>query len=235
MAKVNAGVSARQLLQGSYHGVLSTISQDVAGYPFGSMAPYCLDYQGRPIILISRLAQHTKNIVANPKVSLMLTQCDADSIHEAARLTLIADARPIEKDEHAVVERYYRFFPALENYHIELDFEFYRLHVVKARYIAGFANIHWVDVEDLCPVNCLSPAQEAQVVAHMNADHRDANHHYMLSHGKLIAADDEVSMVGVDREGFFLAYQQAIVRIDFSEPASTMGDVRKNLVAMAQT
>ncbi|MGH9816446.1 MAG: heme iron utilization protein, partial [Candidatus Acidiferrales bacterium] len=62
METTTAGAEARQLLLRDYQGVLSTLSVAVSGYPFGSLVPYCLDRQGRPIILISRIAQHSKNI-----------------------------------------------------------------------------------------------------------------------------------------------------------------------------
>ena len=103
---------ARQLLLSEYHGVLSTHSVDMEGYPFGSVAPYCLDRKGCPIILISRIAQHTKNILQNPKVSLIVTEREIDDIQTGARLTLLALAERIDDAEESdLSERYYRYFP----------------------------------------------------------------------------------------------------------------------------
>ena len=65
--------NARALLRAEKDGILSTHSLDVPGYPFGSVTPYSLDKKGRPVILISDLAQHTKNIEANSKISLTIT------------------------------------------------------------------------------------------------------------------------------------------------------------------
>ena len=71
-------VTARRLLNHQSVGVLSTHSIDVAGYPFGSIAPYTLNYDGEPAILISDIAQHTRNIKQNNKVSLTVFKPDAD-------------------------------------------------------------------------------------------------------------------------------------------------------------
>lgn len=59
---VEAAKHARELLLKEYRGVLSTLSKAMPGFPFGSVVPYCLDEQGRPLILISRIAQHTHNL-----------------------------------------------------------------------------------------------------------------------------------------------------------------------------
>ena len=83
---------ARALLCAEYHGVLATLSVAMGGYPHGSVVPYCLDYHGQPIILISRLAQHTKNIAADARVSLLVSAGGADDVQTAARLSVMADA-----------------------------------------------------------------------------------------------------------------------------------------------
>ena len=75
-SKTQVATAARNLMLSEYQGVLSTHSLDAPGYPFGSVAPYCLDRKGRPVILISNIAQHTKNLKANPKVSLIVMERD---------------------------------------------------------------------------------------------------------------------------------------------------------------
>ena len=78
------------------------MSLDVPGYPFGSVAPYCIDQRGRPIIYISTIAQHTKNILADPRVSLTVVEGDGASdgdVQARGRLTYIADARPAGNED----------------------------------------------------------------------------------------------------------------------------------------
>jgi heme iron utilization protein len=85
-------VAARRLLNHQSVGVLSTQSLDVEGYPFGSIAPYALDYSGQPLLLISEIAQHTRNIKQNNKVSLTVFERYADDPQAGGRLTWIGDA-----------------------------------------------------------------------------------------------------------------------------------------------
>src|SRR5213078_3173019 len=107
---------ARRLFLQQSFGVLSTISLDVPGYPFGSITPYCADRQCRPVIYISSIAQHTQNILADPRVSLtVLENADSGDVQARGRLTCIANARPLSPDEDDVRERYFRYFPRSES------------------------------------------------------------------------------------------------------------------------
>ena len=89
---------ALQFLRTTQSGVLSTFSEKFIGYPFGSVAPFILDHSGQPIILISTIAEHTKNIIANPKVSLLVFAGD-DDLQANARLTIIGEAVKIDKEK----------------------------------------------------------------------------------------------------------------------------------------
>src|ERR1017187_5214321 len=68
---------ARTLVDLTRIGSLSTLSRKQPGFPFGSVMPYGLDDQGRPIFLISTMAMHTQNLQADPRASLLVTQDDA--------------------------------------------------------------------------------------------------------------------------------------------------------------
>lgn len=176
--KTIAAAEARKLLLREYHGVLSTLSIDAPGYPFGSVVPYCLDRRGCPVLLISRIAQHTKNIQANPKVSLIVTQGEIDDIQSAARLTCLSDASRIREEDEDTPARYYRYFPNSQNYHKVHDFDFYRLELARARYIGGFGDIHWIDPAALLQPNPFTEEEERGMVRHMNEDHVEAMVHY---------------------------------------------------------
>src|SRR5690606_2377623 len=91
-----ASKHARELLLKEYQGVLSTQSKALPGYPFGSVVPYCLDEQGRPLILISRIAQHTRNLQQDGRCSLLVGERGAADIQAAGRLTLLADAQQLQ-------------------------------------------------------------------------------------------------------------------------------------------
>ena len=224
---------ARELLLSEYQGVLATQSRVLPGYPFGSVTPYCLDENGQPVILISSLAQHTRNIDKDSKVSLTLTQSNVDDAQTGARLTWVGDAYKIE-DDGAIAERYYRFFPQSEDYHKTHNFAFYRINIVRARYIGGFGRIHWVSGDDISKHNPFFGEQEAGMVNHMNEDHQDALVKYCHSHRVELPEGAQPIMAGIDSEGIHLIIERRLVRISFEQPVTTPAEARQALVAMAR-
>jgi putative heme iron utilization protein len=84
--------AARNLFLTETFGVLSTISLDIPGYPFGSIVPYCADEQCRPIVYISHIAQHTKKLLADPRGSLTVVEKrpDSDDVQAQRRVTYVA-------------------------------------------------------------------------------------------------------------------------------------------------
>ncbi|MBL4865151.1 MAG: HugZ family protein [Pseudomonadales bacterium] len=226
-----AASQAKSLLLSEYHGVLSTHSVDMPGFPFGSVAPYCLDSEGHAVILISSIAQHTKNIENDKKVSLIVTEGEVDDIHTAARLTILAEAVRVTDEE--VKERYYRFFPPAREYHAQHNFEFYRLNTVKARFIGGFGQIHWVSADELLLSHSFATTAENGMVDHMNNDHADAIQKYCNDYD-IAVCDDEPVMVGIDCYGCNIRVGERVARIPFPELAADAGSIRERLVAMAR-
>lgn len=232
--KAEAGAEARALLLEAWQGVLSTHSKDMPGYPFGSVAPYCLDAAGRPLFLISELAQHTRNLRADPRCSFIVV-APGEDIQANARLTLVGECRPLvdESDIAAAAARYYRYFPDSIDFHRIHDFRFFRLEPVRCRYIGGFGRIQWVDPAPVLLANPFAGEREADIVAHMNEDHADALAHYCRQTG-LEPGDRPLAMAGIDAEGIHLRLGAGIVRIAFPEPVATPAQAREVLVALAR-
>ena len=226
--------AARRQLLTSDHGVLSTISVDTPGYPFGSLVNYCLNRDGLPIILISRIAQHTRNIQADPKVSLIVYKEGKDDIQSAARLTYLANAAIMPRGDDDSALRYYDFFLEGRKYHEELEFDFYRLDPVRARYIGGFGEIHWIPTEQLIRANPFDRDDESSMVQHMNEDHRDAMAGYCRDADIASDPSEPPAMAGIDGEGFDLRLGHRLIRFTFDEPVDTSQQVREKLVAMAK-
>lgn len=226
---------AAALLRRECHGVLSTHSVDAPGYPFGSVVPYCLDRAGRPVILISRIAQHTRNIWSNPKVSLLVSEADADDVQVAARVTYLADAVQVQVPDEEIAARYYRYFPQSLDYHRIHDFDFYRLEGARVRYIGGFGRIHWLTPAQVDQPNPFDEKQEAGMIAHMNADHADAVMHYWQRAGLEPPAEMPPVMAGIDACGFHLLAGARLARIEFDAPVSTPMEVRQAMVKLAKT
>ena len=102
MNKTQISIDARNIFLSEYKAVLSTHSVDVIGYPFGSIVPYCLNKIGLPIILISKIAQHTKNINSNAKVSLIVVEGGADDSQTVGRVTFLGDAELVGKKDNTL-------------------------------------------------------------------------------------------------------------------------------------
>ncbi|HEX4997717.1 MAG TPA: DUF2470 domain-containing protein [Terriglobia bacterium] len=217
---------ARRLLLRESFGVLSTMSFELPGYPFGSVTPYCIDADGHPVIYISAIAQHTRNIGANPKVSLTVIERIVDGdVQAAGRVTCVADAQALDPAAaDGAAARYFRYFPSAQQYQGTHDFSFYRLSPVRIRYIGGFGQIYWVEPDEFATRNPFSAAQESRILQHMNQDHPDALKRY---------AGAEAVMVGIDGEGFDLMTDAGKRRLEFPSPISTMDEARQALIALA--
>lgn len=224
-------LTARRLLYRQSFGVLSTHSADVEGYPFGSIAPYALDYDGHPFILISEIAQHTRNIKQDNKVSLTVFDPNADDPQAGSRLTWIGDAESIDPYETDIRHRYLRYFPSAESYFETHDFSFYRIRLRRARFIGGFGRIFWIEPDSMLVTN---PFRETEggIVEHMNRDHQKALFHYCKVFGGIEV--DAVTMTGIDSEGFDMLAGKRKLRIDFDSPIHTSEEARANLVKLAR-
>lgn len=227
-----AAKHARELLLKEYHGVLSTHSNAVQGFPFGSVVPYCLDEQGRPLILISRIAQHTHNLLEDRKCSLLVGERGAEDVQAAGRLTILAEAEQIDEAPaiEAAAARYYRYFPDACDYHRSHDFDFWRLQPVRNRYIGGFGAIHWLAQVTLA--NPHAGEAERSMVEHMNADHADAIAHYVELAG--LPRHEPAQLVGIDSEGFHLRIGKALHWLPFPTSCNNPGAVRQALVLLAR-
>lgn len=222
---------ARELLLKEYRGVLSTHSKSMPGFPFGSVVPYCLDAEGHPLILISRIAQHTHNLQRDPKCSLLVGERGAEDVQAVGRLTLLAEARQLEDADaiEAAAERYYRYFPESRNYHRAHDFDFWVLKPVRYRYIGGFGAIHWLDHVALA--SPFAGKVEASMVEHMNSDHAKAIAHYVALSG--LPQTVPAQMAGIDSEGMHLRIGHGLYWLAFGEPCNTPTQVREALVFLA--
>ena len=222
---------ARQLLRTHRYGALSTLSQKFDGHPFGSICPYLVDHDGSLLILISDLAEHTRNIKADSRVSLITHSQDDPHIQAQGRVTVVGTAQ-FSPDRAQLSKRYLRYFPEAATYLALQDFRFYRIVPQAIRYIGGFGKIHWVSIENYAPAPYSLIEAEDEVIAHMNADHHDSMRRYCMHfHGQ---AAEQVEMIGIDCDGFDVNADGVILRFDFSEPVLDTQQARKALVEMSR-
>lgn len=229
---------ARQFLFSTRNAILSTHSMKYPGFPFGSVAPFVCNQQAEPIILISAIAEHTKNILENPKVSLLVFS-GADDLQANARLTVMGEAIHCDKQDEDLRARYLRYLPQAAGYFDMHDFHFYRVQIEQVRYIAGFGRMGWFEGTSLNEglAESMLATQEGGIVAHMNDDHKDSLLQY-CQHVHGVTAD-HAEMVGLDADGFDVKFHQGeetegLLRFKFEQPVLNAMDARKALVALSQ-
>lgn len=228
---MNNAREARLMLRAHRYGVLSTLSKKFEGYPFGSITPYLVDHDGSLLILISTLAEHTKNIQSDSRVSLITHNQGDPQIQTQGRVTVVGDAQP-EQDREQTGGRYLRYFPEAEAYFSMHDFSFYRIQPKAIRYIGGFGKISWVNMENYGVKNYPLIEDEPDVIAHMNADHQEALRNYCQHFHQCAALD--VTMLGIDVDGFDVRTEGRVLRFDFAEPVTDAKQARTMLVEMAK-
>lgn len=227
---------ARSLVRSALKGSLATLARDGGG-PYASLVTVATEPDGTPIVLISRLAVHTQNILADPRVSLMIdgTNPFGDPL-AGGRISLQGRMVPATSDTHR--RRFLARHPGAAMYAGFADFQFYVLAVERAHFIGGFGRI--LDLErDEVLLDADSAAalaiHEPDIVSHMNEDHADAVALYAAESGDDGAAASRWQMTGVDPEGFDLASDGQAKRIPFSKLALTPNDVRVELVRLAKS
>lgn len=233
-ADFDAGRLARSLLRRSRQGALATLMPG-SGDPYCSLVNIASHPDGSPILLISRLALHTRNIMGDSRVSLMLDERAAGDPLEGARIMLAGRAEQAEDAQIAHLRRrYLNAHPSAEAFVDFKDFGFFRIRPSGAHLVAGFGRIVDLPPEqfltDLAGAETLLEA-EPGAVEHMNADHREAMALYAT---KLLGADTaDWSCTGCDPDGIDMQAGNATLRLDFPERVTGPGELRKMLVRLA--
>lgn len=222
---------ARRLVRRQHSGVIATQSQNMPGFPYASFVEYVADQQGRPVMLISALAEHTHNIHYHPRLSLA-AHAPAENVLAAPRFTYLGEARLVPDEELAACRaRYLRYLPHVADY-LSLDFAFYRIEPQRIRSIPGFASAVWVSAGDYLALSSHLGEAEEGILEHMNRDHGDALRAYCRKFGQMEAA--EATMVGIDCDGFDVRADGTLVRIEFDAPVLDAQQARAALVKLAE-
>lgn len=151
------------LLHEAPHAVLSTQSVTMPGFPFGTVVPLVVDGGQRPILLISALAEHTRNLLQDSRASLTLLKPGNGNVQESERATLVGEFREFTPTP-AQVARYLRYQPDAEQ-HLEMDFSFFRMDIVKTRYIGGIGRMGWLTADDWRDAFLIDETIEAGMIA----------------------------------------------------------------------
>jgi len=225
---------ARSLLRRSRQGALATLMAE-SGDPYCSLVNVASHADGSPILLISRLALHTRNILADHRVSLMLDERAEGDPLEGSRIMLAGRAEQAGADDLPLLRRrYLNAHPSAEAFVNFSDFSFFRIRPAGAHLVAGFGRI--VDLKpeqfltDISDAGALLEAEQS-AIDHMNADHRDAMNLYAT---KLLGAEAaDWRCTGCDPDGMDMQADTKALRLDFPRRIVTPAALRQTLKELA--
>lgn len=221
---------ARNLLRRARTGTLGSLNAD-DGTPYASLVNVATDVRGLPVILVSTLAWHTRNLLADPRASLMVAELpgQGDAL-TGARVTVMG--RFVKADPALVQRRYLARHPAAELYAGFGDFAFWRLEPERAHAVAGFGRIETIPAAEMFPSADEMTALEEGAVAHMNEDHDDAIQRYAA---KLLGATPGGwKIVAIDPDGADLRRGEDVLRLSFETPVYSAGALRSLLARLGE-
>jgi heme oxygenase (biliverdin-IX-beta and delta-forming) len=227
------GRAARLLMRRQSHAALAT---SLDGAPYASLAAVAFDHAAHPLLLLSDLAQHTRNLAGERRVSLLFAAATGDPPDAvgdplaAPRLSLLGEAARCE--DGRLLARFVARHPSAAAYAGFGDFHLYRVTLGRGHLVAGFGRISWIEPAVLrldADAGALAAA-EAEIVSHMNSEHADA---VALFAARLLGRrGGGWRMTGIDPEGLDLRRREETGRLDFAEPVLDPAAARQELIAM---
>lgn len=232
------GSEARTLMRSCGLATLATLSRPgveggMEGWPSPSLVLVAFDLGASPLLLISRLAEHTRNLEADNRCGLLFDATDG----HADRLTgprLSVQGRAERTGDQDLLERFIARHPSANAYAGFRDFALWRVTALRGHMVAGFGRIHALTADDLH----LPPAdwqelreREADIIAHMNADHADALNHYATR--TLAQPAGHWRLTGLDPDGCDLRAGARTARLAFGSRVRDAATARAELVRLA--
>ncbi|MFC5357422.1 HugZ family protein [Azospirillum himalayense] len=206
------------------------------GWPYPSLVQVAFDLDGTPLLLLSTLADHTKNIARDPRVGLLFdgTAGLAEPL-SGPRLSVLGRAERSEEPRHRA--RFLARHPGAALYAGFTDFSLYAVSVERAHLVAGFGRVRWLDRTDLLLPGVPAALAEAEsaILSHMNADHADALRLYAtVLAGRSADGAEPWVMTGIDPDGCDLRRSGEMARVDFDHSVENPEDARVTLAGLAR-
>lgn len=197
-------------------GTLATHSREPNGFPFPTMLPFAPDARHRPTILVSRLAEHTRNLQLDTRAGFLVVDAPNEAVLDGARVTLIGRFAPATAEEaNAITRRYLRYHPSAERYLALGDFSFLAMDVERLRFIGGFGAMGWLNSDELDPLDPLSDEEEISLTRNFETD---------------LKRPSNVELLGIDRYGVDLKVAGVRRRVIFDTPKATLEELEHALV-----
>jgi len=226
--------ACRDLLRGCRSGSLSTAMAVSDGWPYASLVTYATDIDGCPLFLLSTLADHTRNIAADPRAALLVEAASGRSNPQTGpRVTLQGKVRKSREPRHG--KRFLARHPQARLYAGFGDFAFYRMTVEKVHFVGGFARARWLRGRDLRSPGAAAKALAAiedSVIDHMNGDHAEALD--LIANRLLGRRGSGWKMGGLDPDGVDLVLDGRWARVGFRASVGSAEEVRGELVRLTK-
>jgi hypothetical protein len=213
---------ARTLVAGAAAGALASASED--GTPWASIVTFGLTGAGEPVLVVSTLAEHGRNLAREPRCSIAVGArvAEGEDPLEHGRVTLAG--RVAEPDDELAAH------PAAAGYRGFADMTTYVLRVERVRFVGGFARMATIAAADYAAAEPdPTAAGAASALAHLNADHADAVLRWAQTLGGHADATG-ATCTAIDRYGVDLQVATprgpARTRVGFAEPVRAFGDLR---------
>jgi hypothetical protein len=191
------------LLHQAAIGTLATHARQPQGFPYPTVLPFAPDSHHRPTILVSRLAEHTRNLHSDPRAGFLIVHAPDGDVLNGQRITLVGTFEHVEPTP-PVTQRYLRYHPDAERYLVLGDFSFWVMSVERMRYIGGFGAMGWLTQEELDPLVPVSFDEENALIE------------FFERHPRRPA---QVQLMGIDRYGADLSISGVRNRVMFDTPA----------------
>lgn len=237
-SEVPPGRAARLLIRRAVKASLATLGAsahlETEGWPAAALVTMATTANASPILLLSTLSHHTRNLMADDRAALLIDATDGFGNPQAGpRVTLVGRVR--RDDDPVLRRRFLARHPAAQVYAGFGDFAVYRMAVERLHSVGGFARAVWIDAKDamLDPGACREIAtNEDDVLAHLNGEHADTVALYAT---KLAGARGKRFLaIGADPDGLDIRSGRRLLRIDFATPCYQLESLRRAFVKMAQ-
>ncbi|WP_404382833.1 HugZ family protein [Caenispirillum salinarum] len=230
--------AVRRLLRGARRASLATTMAE-GGAPYASLVTVATDQDGSPILLLSGLADHTRNLTAEPRAALLVDEAEGlDNPQTGPRATALGRIERLADPtrEERARRRFLARHPAAAMYAGFGDFGFYRMTVERAHFVGGFARAVWIDDgPSLLTPPALAAAMgdaEISIITHMNDDHANAVDLYAR---RLCGRSGEGwRMAAIDADGCDLVAGEQAARLPFDPSLTDPSAARETLVALVK-